>query len=76
VSPGATTTTLQGNQSVQNTDDGIDVDSPSTTLVGNVGAYNGDLGIEAVTGVVDGGGNRAFGNGNPAQCSPGVACTS
>ncbi|MCA1674035.1 MAG: right-handed parallel beta-helix repeat-containing protein [Actinobacteria bacterium] len=76
VSPGATSTTLQGNQSAQNTDDGIDVDSPSTTLVGNLGAYNGDLGIEAVPGVVDGGGNRAFGNGNQAQCSPSVACAS
>ncbi|MCA1684268.1 MAG: right-handed parallel beta-helix repeat-containing protein, partial [Actinobacteria bacterium] len=42
VSPGATATTLQGNQAVQNSDDGIDVDSPSTTLIGNVGAYNGD----------------------------------
>ena len=29
---------------------------------------NGDLGIEAVSGVTDGGGNRARGNGNPAQC--------
>ena len=76
VSPGATTTTLQGNQALQNADDGIDTDSPSTILVGNVGAYNGDLGIEAVAGVVDGGGNRAFGNGNPAQCSPSIVCGS
>jgi hypothetical protein len=35
---------------------------------------NGDLGIEAVAGVNDGGGNRASGNGNPAQCT-GVACS-
>jgi hypothetical protein len=27
-----------------------------------------DLGIEAVAGVLDGGGNRALGNGNPLQC--------
>jgi len=75
VAPGATTTTLQGNQAVQNSDDGIDVDSPSTTLAGNVGAQNVDLGIEAVAGVVDAGGNRAFGNGNPAQCSPTLTCS-
>ena len=30
---------------------------------------NGDLGIEAVFGVTDGGGNKAFGNGNPLQCT-------
>ena len=29
---------------------------------------NANLGIEAVTGVTDGGGNHAFGNGNPLQC--------
>jgi hypothetical protein len=29
---------------------------------------NGVLGIEAVAGVIDGGGNRAFGNGDPRQC--------
>ena len=29
---------------------------------------NGDLGIEAVRGVIDGGGNRASGNGDPRQC--------
>ena len=27
-----------------------------------------DLGIEAVFGVIDGGGNRARGNGDPRQC--------
>ena len=30
--------------------------------------HNHDLGIEAVPGVIDGGGNHAAGNGNPAQC--------
>jgi hypothetical protein len=29
---------------------------------------NADLGIQAVPGVIDGGGNTAFGNGNPLQC--------
>jgi len=31
-------------------------------------SQNVDLGIEAVVGVIDGGGNRAFGNGNPLRC--------
>jgi hypothetical protein len=29
---------------------------------------NRDLGIAAVRGTIDGGGNRAHGNGDPAQC--------
>jgi hypothetical protein len=36
--------------------------------------HNGDLGIEAVAGVADGGGNKARGNGSPAQCTN-IACT-
>jgi hypothetical protein len=54
-------------------DDGIDVDAPGTTVTGNVADHNHDLRIEAVPGVVDGGGNHANGNGNPAQCTD-VAC--
>lgn len=54
-------------------DDGIDVDAPATVLAGNAANKNGDLGIEAVPGVTDGGGNRAFGNGNPLQCLN-IAC--
>jgi hypothetical protein len=34
----------------------------------NTANDNTDLGIEAVPGVIDGGGNKASGNGNPAQC--------
>ena len=49
-------------------DDGVDSDSASTTITRNIGVRNRDLGIEAVAGVTDGGGNRAFGNGNPLQC--------
>jgi parallel beta-helix repeat protein len=48
--------------------DGISVDSDSTTLIRNRVVRNGDLGIEAVEGVIDGGGNRASGNGDPRQC--------
>jgi parallel beta-helix repeat protein len=65
---------VRGNTTNDNGDDGIDVDSASTTLRDNVANGNDDLGIEAVAGVTDGGGNRASGNGNPAQCT-GVACS-
>ena len=54
--------------------DGFDVNSRSATLTRNRAAHNGGLGIEAVAGVIDGGGNRAHGNGNPAQCTN-VACS-
>jgi hypothetical protein len=52
---------------------GIRVDSPSVTITRNTANDNGFYGIEAVPGVIDGGGNRARGNGNPAQCI-GVQC--
>jgi parallel beta-helix repeat protein len=55
-------------------DDGFDVNSRSTTLTSNRAVRNADLGIEAVFGVIDGGGNRASGNGNPLQCKN-VFCT-
>jgi parallel beta-helix repeat protein len=48
--------------------DGINVGSPRTTLTRNEARNNGRLGIEAVEGVIDGGGNRASGNGDPRQC--------
>jgi parallel beta-helix repeat protein len=56
------------NFSKGNGDDGIDVRAPRTTIARNKANVNADLGIEAVPGVVDGGGNKAAGNGNPAQC--------
>ena len=61
------------NTARQNGDDGIDVDDPAATVLRNTARRNVDLGIEAVPGVVDGGKNRAAGNGNPAQCV-GVSC--
>jgi parallel beta-helix repeat protein len=54
-------------------DDGFDVHLPGTTLTRDLAFHNGDLGIEAVAGTLDGGGNRAHGNGNPTQCI-GVHC--
>jgi hypothetical protein len=64
---------VQGNVTNRNGDDGIQVNEPGTTLTGNSANYNADLGIGAVAGVVDGGGNTATGNGDPAQCVN-VAC--
>jgi parallel beta-helix repeat protein len=63
-----TDTLLERNIAIGAGDDGIDVDTAATTLTGNLSLQNGDLGIEAVPGVIDGGGNKAHGNGNPAQC--------
>jgi parallel beta-helix repeat protein len=60
---------LERNVASRAADDGIDIESRSTTLTGNGAFHNGDLGIEAVEGVTDGGGNRARGNGTPAQCT-------
>ena len=65
----ATDTLLERNIAIGAGDDGIDVDSAATTLTRNLLLRNGDLGIEAVPGVIDGGGNQAHGNGNPAQCT-------
>lgn len=54
-------------------DDGLDIASRSATLTGNRAVTNTDLGIKAVPGVNDGGGNVAFGNGDPRQCTN-LAC--
>jgi len=68
VDNGATGTLLVRNLAIGSGDDGIDVDAPATTVTRNIANHNHDLGIEAVPGVIDGGGNHAAGNGNPAQC--------
>jgi parallel beta-helix repeat protein len=67
-------TLIEHNIVVNAVDDGIQLLGPSTgletsTLTGNVAVHNGNLGIDAVPGVIDGGGNHAAGNGNPAQCT-------
>jgi parallel beta-helix repeat protein len=67
-------TLIEGNITLRAADDGIDVESPTTTLTENIANGNGDLGIEADPGVIDGGGNHANANGNPAQCQ-GVVCS-
>lgn len=74
VDPGTTETVVLANEAAENADDGIDVRNAATTITRNVADRNVDLGIDAVLGVLDGGGNRATGNGNPLQCVN-VACS-
>jgi large repetitive protein len=70
----AQNTRVERNKADRNTDDGIHVDSGAGDLLaGNTVNHNGDYGIEGSPTVVDGGGNKARGNGNPAQCLN-VAC--
>jgi parallel beta-helix repeat protein len=69
-----THTLIQGNRASAAGDDGLDVESAATKLTRNTANRNHDLGIEAVHGVTDGGGNKASGNGNPAQCTN-VVCS-
>jgi parallel beta-helix repeat protein len=65
----AADTLLRANIATGSGDDGLDVQSATTTLTRNLAVHNGDLGIEAVDGVIDGGGNKAFANGNSTQCT-------
>jgi parallel beta-helix repeat protein len=69
LSEGIQPSELRGNRTDRNGDDGIDVDSDEAALYANRARWNSDLGIEAVAGVLDGGGNSAFGNGNSLQCA-------
>ena len=74
VMPTGQRTSITGNLTRRNGDDGIDANSPRARIGGNVANNNGDLGIAAVSGVRDARGNRASGNGDPRQCV-GVRCT-
>jgi parallel beta-helix repeat protein len=60
-------TRVERNKAYRNADDGIDSQGVNTFLA-NTANRNGDYGIEATPAAVDGGGNKANGNGNPAQC--------
>jgi parallel beta-helix repeat protein len=68
VDPIVKRTLISRNHVIGSARDGINILSDSTTLLRNRAVRNGDLGIEAVEGVIDGGGNRASGNGDPRQC--------
>jgi parallel beta-helix repeat protein len=73
VGGGAIETLIKRNLANHSGDDGIDVNAAGTKVTRNTANRNHELGIEAVPGVIDGGGNKASGNGNPAQCTN-VAC--
>jgi large repetitive protein len=68
----AENTALERNIANRNGADGIHVLSALTTITRNTADDNARLGIEAVTGVIDGGHNRASGN-TVGQCT-GVPC--
>jgi hypothetical protein len=64
---------IQGNLVIGSGDDGIAIGRAANTVSGNLALRKRALGIEAVPGVIDGGGNREFANGDPRQCLR-VAC--
>jgi CSLREA domain-containing protein len=57
-----------------NSGGGIIVNGSGHTVTDNSVSFNDGWGILAVPGTIDGGGNEATGNAEPAQCS-GVVCT-
>ena len=71
---------LLANVANANVDTGIGIfedtpgDAAGNSLKGNTANRNQNHGIDAVTGTIDGGGNRASGNAIPPQCLN-VACT-
>jgi parallel beta-helix repeat protein len=67
-------TLLRRNRVRHAKDDGFDVEGRRSKVTRNEARRNGDLGIEAVRGVIDGGGNKASGNGDPRQCTH-IACS-
>ena len=64
---------FEGNFATRSRMNGFRLTSPGNRMSSNTAAFNRRRGIEAVGGTLDGGGNRAFGNGLSPQCS-GVAC--
>lgn len=68
VGSAATATIIEHNFARDALESGIRIAAPGTLVRGNTANDNRNFGIEAVPGVIDGGGNRASGNGNPLQC--------
>ena len=64
----ATGNLLDRNTASANFADGIHVSGSGHTIRGNVARNNDGWGIYAAPGNVDGGGNRASGNAEAAQC--------
>ena len=65
---------IEGNRTDHNGENGIAAEDGGHTLTGNTARANGAFGIDAGINV-DGGGNRATGNAEAAQCR-GVVCVS
>ncbi len=65
---------IDNNIASSNSGEGIIVNGEGHTIVGNTTNFNDGWGILASPGNIDGGGNEATGNAEPAQCS-GVVCT-
>jgi parallel beta-helix repeat protein len=71
------TAVVQNNTSTGNHDDGIGVghNAANVTIRSNIANSNTDLGIQPIAGTaIDGGGNRAAGNGDARQCVR-IACS-
>jgi parallel beta-helix repeat protein len=64
---------IRKNEASRNDLNGISVYGTGNTIKQNIASDNGGYGIYAVPGNFDGGGNRARGNGAPAECF-GVRC--
>jgi hypothetical protein len=73
VEGGSSANVLRDNLSAHNAANGFLVQDPGNTLAHNTAKRNGARGIQAVAGTIDGGGNRASGNGVSPQCA-GVMC--
>jgi hypothetical protein len=61
------------NVATGNSDNGIQLFEPGAYVARNTANRNSEWGIRGVAGTIDGGRNRATGNGQPAQCVN-VAC--
>ena len=70
--------TVSANLAFSNRRDGIataaGIFGGAVVVAANIAAGNGELGIRGGPGAVDGGGNRASGNGDPRQCTV-VVCS-
>jgi parallel beta-helix repeat protein len=65
---------VERNVASRNLQDGIQVGDATALVKRNTANNNGGFGINAPFGAIDGGGNKAFGNVEPAQCA-GVVCS-
>jgi parallel beta-helix repeat protein len=72
--PAAQGNLIEFNTASSNTGGGIYVNAAAHTIRGNIADLNDGWGIYATSGNIDGGGNAATGNAEPAQCFT-IVCT-